>query len=99
MKEYIDKAAVKAEIERQMQEYQSTGDDYWFPVIENQKNILSFLNTLEVKEVGEPSNDLEEEIELVKGDYEQVNVAWNNDFDFIARHFYELGLKEQLKNK
>lgn len=36
--------------------------------------------------------DLEKEIELVKGDYEQVDIAWNNDFDFIARHFYELGL-------
>lgn len=36
--------------------------------------------------------DLEKEIELIKGDYEQVDVAWNNDFDFIARHFYELGL-------
>lgn len=58
-----------------------------------------YKENLEVKEVGEPSNDLEEEIELVKGDYEQVDVAWNNDFDFIARHFYELGLKEQLKNK
>ena len=56
-------------------------------------------NSLKVKEVEEQSNDLEEEIELVKGDYEQVDVAWNNDFDFIARHFYELGLKEQLKNK
>ena len=56
-------------------------------------------NSLKVKEVEEQSNDLEEEIELVKGDYEQVDVAWNNDFDFIARHFYELGLKEQLKDK
>ena len=37
--------------------------------------------------------DLEKEIELIKGDYEQVDVAWNNDFEFIARHFYELGLK------
>lgn len=33
--------------------------------------------------------------ELVKGDYEQVDVAWNNDFDFIARHFFELGFKAQ----
>lgn len=41
----------------------------------------------------ENEDDLEKEIELVKGDYEQVDVAWNNDFDFIARHFYELGLK------
>lgn len=51
MAQYIDKSAVKAEIERRIEEYQSTGDDYWFPVIENLKNILSFLNTLEVKEV------------------------------------------------
>ena len=33
------------------------------------------------------------EIELIKGDYEQVDVAWNNDFDFIARHFFELGFQ------
>lgn len=39
--------------------------------------------------------DLEKEIELIKGDYEQVDVAWNNDFDFIAKHFFELGLKAQ----
>lgn len=36
--------------------------------------------------------DLNKEIELVKGDYEQVDVAWNNDFDYIAKHFFELGL-------
>jgi len=41
----------------------------------------------------QPEVDLEKEIELIKGDYEQVDVAWNNDFDNIARHFYELGLK------
>ena len=39
--------------------------------------------------------DLEKEITLVKEDYEQVDVAWNKDFDFIARHFFELGLKAQ----
>lgn len=49
-----------------------------------------FIDTIKVEEV-----DLEKEIELVKGDYEQVDVAWNNDFDFIARHFYELGLKQK----
>lgn len=47
-----------------------------------------YKENLKMKEV-----DLEEEIELIKGDYEQVDVAWNNDFDFIARHFYELGIK------
>lgn len=54
--------------------------------------LREFLDTLEVKEV-----DLEKEIALVKGDYEQVDVAWNNDFDFIARHFFELGLKAKEK--
>ena len=39
--------------------------------------------------------DLEKEIELIKGDYKQVDVAWNNDFDYIARHFFELGVKAQ----
>lgn len=49
----------------------------------------------EVKEVDLEKEILEKEIELIKGDYEQVDVAWNNDFDFIARHFYELGLKSK----
>lgn len=54
------------------------------------EDVESLVESLDVKEV-----DLEEEIELVKGDYEQVDIAWNNDFDFIARHFFELGLKAQ----
>lgn len=53
-------------------------------------DLLHFIDTLEAKEV-----DLTKEIELVKGDYEQVEVAWNNDFNFIAKHFFELGIKAQ----
>lgn len=91
MKQYIDKSALLADIERIENELNSEifTDEFlgkrWFC-----KHIKSFLDTLEVKEV-----DLEKEIELVKGDYEQVDVAWNNDFDFIAEHFFELGLKTQ----
>ena len=55
MNQYVSKSALVAEIERRIKEYQSTGDDYWFPVIENLKVILSFLDTLEVKEVQEPT--------------------------------------------
>ena len=109
MAQYIDKAAIVAEIERLIETnkvFKKTWKwkfKWFYRTIVGRLEVLEglkiFLNTLEVKEVGEPSNDLEEEIELVKGDYEQVDVAWNNDFDFIARHFYELGLKEQLKNK
>lgn len=87
MAQYIDKAAVVAEIERRIKEHHS---GYLVCL----KDILSFLDTLEVKEV-----DLEKEIELIKGDYEQVDVAWNNDFDYIARHFFELGLKAHNNNK
>lgn len=84
--ELIDKATVVAEIERRIKEIDEIGT-YLSPkgVL---TNLLCRLNTFEVKEV-----DLEKEIELVKGDYEQVDVAWNNDFDFIAKHFFELGLK------
>lgn len=53
------------------------------------------LTGIQIGSIEKPEVDLEKEIELIKGDYEQVDVAWNNDFDFIARHFYELGLKSK----
>ena len=54
--------------------------------------VLDFLTKAEAekKDVG-----LAEEIELCKRDFEQVDVEWNQDFDFIARHFYELGKNEE----
>lgn len=91
--ELIDKSAVVAEIERRKNKLLDhiifERDKEWVVRTAHQLNrIILFLDTLETKEV-----DLEKEIELVKGDYEQVDVAWNNDFDYIAKHFYELGLK------
>ena len=65
--------------------------DYWIAKADAYRNVLVILNdTIKVKEV-----DLEKEIEFVKGDYAQVDVTWNKDFDFIAKHFFELGLKTQ----
>jgi len=100
MIQYIPKDALVAEIRRMIKnaelyiEHHSDNNDRLRYSFEHQRlamcELLSFLDTLEVREV-----DLEKEIELVKGDYEQVEVAWNNDFDFIARHFFELGLKAQ----
>ena len=92
MESYISKSALVEEIERRKHKLLDNiiceGDKEWVVRTAHQLNrILLFLDTLEVKEV-----DLEKEIELVKGDYEQVDVAWNNDFDFIARHFFELGM-------
>jgi uncharacterized protein YbaR (Trm112 family) len=93
----IDKYAASAKIEK-IKEYTQTMSDnaieskqYFDGMREGCDKILSIINSLEVKEV-----DLNEEIELVKGDYEQVDVAWNNDFDYIAKHFFELGLRSTI---
>ncbi len=93
MKQYIEKSALVAEIERRIKGLKECHADTvagYAGEISDLERLLFFINTLETKEV-----DLEKEIELVKGDYEQVDVAWNNDFDYIARHFFELGLKAQ----
>ena len=93
--ELIDKAVVKAEIERRIKEHHS---GYLVCL----KDILSFLDTLEVKEV-----DLEKEIkEQIDKYYENCNKKLeeigedDNDISFLtldgfARHFFELGLKAQ----
>jgi len=89
MAHLIDKDALVADIERRVKEYQSTGDDYWFPVIENLKNILSFLDDLEVKEV-----DLEKELDSMITPELKLHKALPSLFD-VAKHFFELGLKAQ----
>ena len=92
MAQYIDKAAVIAEIERIKNEecpidsYEGRCKLLWF------EQFLSYINTLEVKEV-----DLEKEIEkylltnatfLIGGDSKLV-------VHHIAKYFFELGLKAQ----
>ena len=87
----IDKDALIVEIERRIKEYQSTGDDYWFPVIENLKSILSFFDTFEVKEM---------DLDYIKDELNRVVKIYkpNGDFEWgtlynIATYFFELGLK------
>lgn len=90
----IDKEILLLKIDSKIEEAQKVFND--FPssviggIIEGYTRTKKIISSLEVKEV-----DLEKEIELVKGDYEQVDVAWNNDFDFIARHFFELGINSK----
>ena len=95
--ELIDKAAVIAEIEKLYKEdYKFLPSDIVESVIDFKDDLLMVLDSPSIvkKEV-----DLEKEIELIKGDYEQVDVAWNNDFDYIAKHFFELGLKAAQKGE
>ncbi len=89
MKQYIDKAAVVAELERLYNlEYDNTSNLSCGKKI-MLRNILLFLNTLEVKEV-----DLEEEIDKWynnEASKEFENVLYE-DIEKCARHFFELGL-------
>lgn len=90
MAQYIDNALIVAEIERiinkecPVDSYEGRCKLLWF------EQFLSFIKTLEVKEV-----DLEKEIEkylltnatlLIEGDSKLV-------VHHIAKHFFELGLK------
>lgn len=97
MEQYIRKSDIVAEIERKIEEYQSAGDDYWFPVIENLKNILSFLNTLETEEVGfKKELDYNNYMNFFKKHPEYSNRDWGFDECWVfAKYFYELGLKAQ----
>ncbi len=95
MKQYIDKAAVVAEIKERINRdnemaasYSGSSEhDYLCRVKEAvYKDLLSFLDTLEVKEV-----DLDGEINLwVRNLHRVPNFEELNKF---AKHFFELGLK------
>ena len=97
MAQYISKSAVKAELEKRIEEtkgMQPKFDQFWAGNISAFKGVLKIIDTLEVKEVEEePSDDLEEEIdkELHENWYgEYINL---DKFRESANHFYELGLK------
>ena len=91
MEQYIPKSALVAEIKRRMDENRGKQSlPQYFGMIEEDLNILSFLDTLEVKGV-----DLNEEIEsYFKGFGKFASVGIDDCID-IAKHFFELGLKMQ----
>ena len=110
MEQYISKDALVAEIEKEIDSPSPSHDQqcdwedgYWCGLSKAE----CIIDTLEVKEVGEPSNDLEKEIkEQIDKYYENCNKKLeemgedDNDISFLtldgfARHFYELGLKSQ----
>ncbi|MBO7730930.1 MAG: hypothetical protein J6S67_00205 [Methanobrevibacter sp.] len=94
----IDKAAVVAEIERRIILLENNSDGIISMLasgmfVNEYKDLLSFLDTLEVKEV-----DLEKEkddywnklCDSEFGELLERDAKW---FDDIAEHFFELGLK------
>jgi hypothetical protein len=120
MKQYIDKDALVAEIEKRLN-YRNKGLEainngtFWdeeqsedtfnealttcaYNAVKNElfelKCFLDIVDTLEVKEV-----DLEKEIEEVKHNYKVDDNLHTSicsaDIEWLANHFFELGLKAQ----
>ena len=110
MKQYIDKDAVVAEMEKELNTTKKYSTEYVNGKKYALKKILSFIDTLEVKEAEEEpvSNDLEREIKhYVYDPYFDLNgVAVKGATDYltvedvadIAKHFAQWQ-KEQLIEK
>ena len=105
MKQYIDKDDIVAEIERKKAYAQTLGDNainssmqqFYDGMREGCDNLLSFLNTLEVKE-----NDLVEELDyddymaFFKEHPEYSNGDWGFEETWaFGQYCYTLGLKAQ----
>lgn len=100
MKQYIDKAALVAEIEKLKEEYAlcPTRNNYEDGLKEGRligyKDALNKINTFEVREV-----DLEKEIQ------KEIETRWYGEYLFTekfkesAKHFFELGLNAQKGNE
>ena len=96
----IDKSALVAEIERRIKSLHQVNSPREQAVLYECEDILSFINTLEVKEV-----DLKKELQsffyphVPWGDYCKNEQEDIEEWSFkIAKHFFELGLKAQHDN-
>jgi hypothetical protein len=101
MKHLIDKDDIVTEIERRIKTLNERlikrpiSSPTLEKLIEENKKVLFFLDTLEVKKV-----DLESEIERIRkyhyinGDFEKAEID-GRTITNIAKYFFELGLKAQ----
>lgn len=103
MEQYIPKSALVAEIEKRKGMCDNHYGDYWNGCYNTFIDILSFIDTLEVRGV-DLEKHLKEDIEDVLFDLNGVAVKGATyyltveDVKDIARHFFELGLKAQHDN-
>ena len=101
MAHYIDKAALVAEIEKKIKQYEDAFNNPSFASCEASLiakgkyrkllDILQFINTLEVKEV-----DLDKEIDE---NYQKdtSTLKTKKQYAEIAKHFFELGIRAAQK--
>lgn len=104
MKQYIDKSALVAEIEERRDSLISLSESCpantaaksgFYAQAQTLEGIKNFIDHLEVKEV-----DLEKEIQEVQRNYKTIEeykgypcTMYADDIEWIAKHFFELGLK------
>ncbi len=85
----IDKSTVVAEIEK-MKNKAYPNSDWNHGYVTSCEKLLSFINTLEVKEV-----NLEKEMDFVKDAYYYFTSDESDSIMKVAHHFFKLGLKAQ----
>lgn len=90
----IDKDAVVEEIERRRKLVSDpilSGDDLMIGERNALFDLLSFINTLEVKEV-----DINKEIlQFIDANFEKATIGHKLSLRRVAKYFFELGLKAQ----
>ena len=101
MAQYIDKADLVAEIKKHQAIWDGIDGDYCKGESDAYSDMLSFIDTLEVKEV-----DIEKEIDDAEkrfGDIDEMGgyriLIFEDEFRDILRHFFELGLKVKRENQ
>ena len=99
MKQYISKSALVVEIEKRKGMCDNHYGDYWNGCYNTFTDILSFIDTLEVKaEDLEKELDYEDYMNFFKEHPDYNKGDWGFDECWVfAKHFYELGLKAKEK--
>ena len=106
MKEYIDKDALLAKIEKRLEVLANTsaGDNREFAAIIGAQhyeliNLVQYINNLEVKEVDlEKELDYKDYIEFFKEHPTYDDCSWGFEEAWtFAEYFYKLGLKQKIE--
>ena len=100
MTQYIDKAAVVAEINRQHKKLMTANNIYGAQFVlgfrQACRQIIDFLNTLEVKDVDSNKELSLEDYKSFFKKHPDLSDDWGFDEAWMfAKYFYELGLKVQ----